>query len=178
MAQGDFLETDRAEIEHLRARLMEAEDALEVIRGGGVDAVIVGGPLGQQIYTITNADRPYRLLIEQMREGAVTLSKEGLVLYCNEAFASLLERSPGQISGKLFNEFLMQTDVQVFDSMLKSPDGGRAIVTMVAAGEAKVPANLSLSPLPDGSGGRIVCGVVTDLRPLQQSTRKLAEAGA
>src|SRR4051794_39702424 len=125
MAQGDFLETDRAEIEHLRARLMEAEEALEVIRGGGVDAVIVGGPSGQQIYTITNADRPYRLLIEQMKEGAVTLSNEGLVLYCNEAFAALLERSAGQISGKPFNEFLVQTDIQVFEAVLNSSDGGR-----------------------------------------------------
>ncbi len=49
---------------------------------------------------------------------------------------------------------------------------------MVAAGEIEVPANLSLSPLPDASDARIVCGVVTDLRPLQQSTRQLAEAGA
>ena len=69
---------DRAEIEELRARLREAEEALEVIRSGEVDAVVVGGPLGQQIYSITNADRPYRLLIEQMKEGAVTLLNTGL----------------------------------------------------------------------------------------------------
>jgi PAS domain S-box-containing protein len=179
MGQADSRQMDyRAEVEDLRIRLREAEDALEVIRGGGVDAVIVGGPLGQQIYTITNADRPYRLLIEQMKEGAVTLSKEGLVLYCNEAFGSLLERSPGQISGKPFNQFLSQTDIPVFEAMLNSADGGRAIVTMVAAGGTSVPANLSLSPLPDASDAQIVCGVVTDLRPLQQSTRQLAEAGA
>ena len=64
--------------------MREAEEALEVIRSGEVDAVVVGGPLGQQIYTITNADRPYRLLIEQMKEGAVTLSKAGLIVYCND----------------------------------------------------------------------------------------------
>src|SRR4051794_13015044 len=140
MVGSDFgaAEIDYAEVEDLRARLREAEEALEVIRGGGVDAVIVGGPLGQQIYTITNADRPYRLLIEQMKEGAVTLSKEGLVLYCNECFGSLLERSPGQISGKPFNQFLSQTDIPVFEAMLNSADGGRAIVTMVAAGGTSV----------------------------------------
>ena len=173
-----MLETDhRAEIDDLRARLMEAEEALDVIRGGSVDAVIVRGRSGQQIYTITNADRPYRLLIEQMKEGAVTLSNEGLVLYCNEAFAALLERSVGQISANPFNEFLIQTDIPVFEGLLNCADGGRAIVTMVTAGQIEVPVNLSLSPLPDDSGTRIVCGVVTDLRPLRQSTQQLAEAG-
>ncbi len=178
MGQGALLETDhRAVIEDLRGRLMEAEEALDVIRGGGVDAVIVGGPSGQQIYTITNADRPYRLLIEQMKEGAITLSNEGLVLYCNEALAALLERSAGQISGRPFNEFLIQTDIPVFEGLLNCADGGRAIVTMVTAGQTEVPVNLSLSPLPDDSDARIVCGVVTDLRPLRQSTQQLAEAG-
>jgi PAS domain S-box-containing protein len=164
------------EIEDLRIRLRDAEDALDQIRGGGVDAVIVGGPLGQQIYTITNADRPYRILIEQMKEGAVTLSNEGLVLYCNEAFALLLERSPRQVSGKPFAEYLTQADIQSFEAMLDSSDGGRAVVTMVTSRQTEVPVNLSLSPLPDDSGARIVCGVVTDLRPLRQSTQQLAEA--
>ena len=56
-----------AEVEDLRAQLREAQEALEVIRSGEVDALVVGGPLGQHVYTITNADRPYRLLIEQMK---------------------------------------------------------------------------------------------------------------
>jgi PAS domain S-box-containing protein len=175
--QADAREMDhRVEIEDLRIRLRDAEDALDQIRGGGVDAVIVGGPLGQQIYTITNADRPYRILIEQMKEGAVTLSNEGLVLYCNEAFALLLERSPRQVSGKPFAEYLTQADIQSFEAMLDSSDGGRAVVTMVTSRQTEVPVNLSLSPLPDDSGARIVCGVVTDLRPLRQSTQQLAEA--
>jgi PAS domain S-box-containing protein len=175
--QADAREMDHlVEIEDLRIRLRDAEDALDQIRGGGVDAVIVGGPLGQQIYTITNADRPYRILIEQMKEGAVTLSNEGLVLYCNEAFALLLERSPRQVSGKPFAEYLTQADIQSFEAMLDSSDGGRAVVTMVTSRQTEVPVNLSLSPLPDDSGARIVCGVVTDLRPLRQSTQQLAEA--
>src|SRR3954468_18566674 len=85
-------DTPHAEVEELRARLREAEEALEVIRSGEVDAVVVGGPLGQQICSITNADRPYRLLIEQMKEGAVTLLSTGLIAYCNDSFAALLGR--------------------------------------------------------------------------------------
>jgi PAS domain-containing protein len=78
------------ELVSLRERLREAEETLEAIRGGDVDAVVVSGDHGQQIYTLTNADRPYRLLIEQMREGAVTLSGAGILFYCNDSFASLV----------------------------------------------------------------------------------------
>ena len=51
---------------------------------------MVAGPAGQQVYTLENADRPYRVLVEQMQEGAVTLSENGTILYCNERFATLV----------------------------------------------------------------------------------------
>ena len=168
---------DHPELKELRARLREAEEALEVIRSGEVDAVVVGGPLGQQIYTITNADRPYRLLIEQMKEGAVTLSKAGLILYCNDGFASLLGQTAAQTSGTPFQQFILQTDVSLFESLLAGTKGGRVVLTLIGAEQAEVPVNLSLTPLPDDEGGRIVCGIVTDLRQLRQSTRELEDAG-
>jgi PAS domain S-box-containing protein len=161
----------------LRARLSEAEEALQVIRSGEVDAVVVGGPLGQQIYSITNADRPYRLLIEQMKEGAVTLSRGGLILYCNDGFASLVGRNAAQTSGMPFQQFILQSDVSRFESLLGGARGERVVLTLVGAEQADVPVNLSLTPLPDEGGARIVCGIVTDLRQLRQSTQELADAG-
>jgi PAS domain S-box-containing protein len=178
-ADADKLGDDgRTELEDLRERLREAEDALEVIRGGGVDALVVGGPLGQQIYTVTNADRPYRLLIEQMKEGAVTLSQDGLIVYCNEGFAALLEKSAGAISGTTFQQLVVPADIPLFETLLGSRAGGRAIIALVSGDQGHIPVNLSLSPLPDSSDGRIVCGVVTDLRPHRQSEKIIAEAGA
>jgi PAS domain S-box-containing protein len=170
-------ESDRAEIEELRAKLREAEQALEVIRSGEVDAVVVGGPLGQHIYSITNADRPYRLLIEQMKEGAVTLLSTGLIAYCNDSFASLLGKRAAEISGTLIRQFVLPVDIGPFEELLKSDNGGRVVLTLVAHGNTEVPVSLSLSPLPDNSDGRIVCGIVTDLRQLRQSTQELADAG-
>ena len=111
-------DTHYAEVEELRARLREAEEALEVIRSGEVDAVVVGGPLGQQIYSITNADRPYRLLIEQMKEGAVTLSSTGLIAYCNDSFAALLGKHAGQITGSQIEQFILPTDIFHFQNLL------------------------------------------------------------
>jgi PAS domain S-box-containing protein len=167
----------RAEIDDLRSKLREAEETLELIRGGEVDAVVGRGPLGQQVYTITHADRPYRLLIEQMKEGAVTLLSSGLIVYCNDAFAALLGKRPEQVNAAPFQQFILQTDIPIFEALLSSANGGRVVLTLVAAGETGVPVNLSLSSLPDNAEGRIVCGIVTDLRQLRQSTQELADAG-
>ncbi len=178
MADAGLIRLPNAEVEDLRFQLREAQEALEVIRSGEVDALVVGGPLGQHVYTITNADRPYRLLIEQMKDGAVTLSHTGLIVYCNEAFASLLGRPASQISGTHFQQFVLKTDIRLFDTLLNSPNGGHIVLTLVATGDCEVPVNLSLSPLPGNAGGQIVCGIATDLRQLRRSTQDLAEAGA
>ena len=56
-------------IQRLRRRLREAEDTLKAIRDGHVDALVVSSPDGEQLYTLRTADQPYRLMVEQMREG-------------------------------------------------------------------------------------------------------------
>src|SRR5215216_3811887 len=106
-----------AEVEDLRAQLREAQEALEVIRSGEVDALVVGGPLGQHIYSITNADRPYRLLIEQMKEGAVTLLSNGLIAYCNDSFASLLGKRAADVSGTSIQQFVLPADLGAFEDL-------------------------------------------------------------
>src|SRR5436305_11267667 len=79
------------ENEELRRRLEEAEETLRAIRAGEVDAVVVESG-SEQVFTLETADRPYRLLVEQMPQGAATLTPEGQILYCNRHFADLLGR--------------------------------------------------------------------------------------
>ena len=81
--------TSARTIERLRRRLQEAEDTLDAIRDGHVEALVVRAPEGEQIYTLRSADQPYRLMVEQMREGALTLAADGTILYCNNRFAEL-----------------------------------------------------------------------------------------
>ena len=42
------------ENEELRARLAEAEETLRAIREGSVDAVVVSGPHGDQVFSLTS----------------------------------------------------------------------------------------------------------------------------
>src|SRR4030042_4777818 len=78
------------ENEELHSRLAEIEEALTAIRNGEVDAIMVSGKKGEQVYSISSAETPYRTFIEEMSEGAVTLTKEGIILYCNQRFAELV----------------------------------------------------------------------------------------
>ena len=63
---------------------------MRAIRTGEIDAVVVQGDTGPVVYTLKSADTPYRLLVEQMREGALTVSAEGVILYANAAFARMV----------------------------------------------------------------------------------------
>jgi hypothetical protein len=63
--------------------LAEAKETLRAIRAGEVDALVVSTGQGERIFTLKGADQTYRVLIEEMNEGAVTLNPEGVVLYCN-----------------------------------------------------------------------------------------------
>jgi PAS domain S-box-containing protein len=162
------------ELASLRERLRESEETLNAIRSGEVDAVVVQGNNGQQIYTLTNADRPYRVLIEQMREGAVTLSPDGVVVYCNDSFAALIGQSSERILGTHFRDLVATSDHRRFDATFASARGGSLECTLSAAGAA-IPVTLSLSPIPDDVEEHLVCGIITDLREQLQRSRELSE---
>ena len=79
-----------SELNELRARLAMAEETLEAIRNGDVDALLVKTPEGDQVFSLKGAERPYRLLVEAMNEGALTALKDGTILYCNLRFAEMV----------------------------------------------------------------------------------------
>ena len=71
-------ETTAAEqIRCLTERLAEAEETLRAVRSGEIDAFIVQGPDGEQVYALRSAEQPYRNLIEDMLEGAAILTTDG-----------------------------------------------------------------------------------------------------
>ncbi len=79
----DHVSIGVAELQALRARLADAEDKLDALYRGAVDALVVKGPHGPKVYSLQDADHPYRVLIEQMHEAALTL---------NSAFAAPTKR--------------------------------------------------------------------------------------
>ena len=107
-----------SEIEELRQRLEEAEDTLRAIRNGEVDALVVGGPQGEVIYTLTTADYPYRLMIDEMNQGAVSVSPDSVILYSNRNFAGMLGLNGSALSGQQFGDFVVPEMREQFEKDL------------------------------------------------------------
>jgi len=91
---------DALKMETLRLRLTEAEEALEAISRGAVDALVVKGPAGPEVSTLVGAQEPYRLVVERMHEGALTLGEDRQILYSNRQLAALLGYPLAQLVGK------------------------------------------------------------------------------
>jgi PAS domain S-box-containing protein len=109
---------DALEIETLRSRLTEAEEALQAISSGMIDAVVVKGPAGPQISTLTGAQEPYRLFVERMHEGALTLSADGRVVYSNQHLADILGWSAGHLVGRPVADFVAAEDGESLAGLL------------------------------------------------------------
>ena len=61
-----------------------------------MDALLIADGSGERVYTLRSADAPYRALIEQMQDGAVTLTSKGDIVYCNQRFAELVEHAAAE----------------------------------------------------------------------------------
>src|SRR6202049_5276836 len=98
------------QVTDLLARVAELEETLRAIRMGEVDAVLVSGPGGDQVFTLQGAEHPYRLMVETIDEGAATLAEDGTVLYANRSFAEIFDIPLEKFIGAPLNDFVFGED--------------------------------------------------------------------
>ncbi|WP_183565019.1 PAS domain-containing sensor histidine kinase [Mucilaginibacter sp. SP1R1] len=103
----------------LLRQLEEANDTIEAIRSGQVDALIVRGEDGHRLYTLKTADQTYRVFIEKMNEGAVTLNRGGIILYSNSRFAAMMNLPLEKVIGLNFNTFIPEISASKFNEVIK-----------------------------------------------------------
>src|SRR5262249_13480939 len=116
-----------------------------------------------------------RILVERMHEGALTLSTEGLILYCNRHFATLIERPLEQIVGRPLAEFVPPSDVEVLKGLLS--DGARWSVRRelcLQGNDGMIPTLAAASPLGDGDSPSVLL-ILTDLTA-QKHSEEIAAA--
>jgi len=149
------------ELAEVRARLEEAEETLRALRSGDVDGIVASG---DRVYTLKGADEAYRLMVQNMAEGALTIAPDGLILFSNEKFASILKIPHERIIGSSLHDFIVPEDADIFSALLthKLRDGAKCEVRLKAPGGTLVPVSLSVNRL-ELDGVDCFCVIVADL---------------
>ena len=165
-----------SEIEELRQKLDEANETIEAIRSGQVDAFLVKDQNGPRIYTLKSADQTYRVFIEKMTEGAVTLNKEGIILYSNTRFANLLDLPLSKIIGSYFHKFVPPEFRATFEKMMDMGWNGesKSEISLLAANSTHVPFLVSSATL-DLDEGIALSLILTDLSAQKNTEKELKE---
>jgi PAS domain S-box-containing protein len=169
----------RRENESLRESLREARETLEAIRNGDVDAVVVSGADNRpRVYTLETADQTYRLLVEEMQEGTLTLTRSGDILYCNRRLAQLVESVPERVIGGSLRRFVAAGDWPgVLDWISAESKGELGIETDRGC---VVPTHVSFSALRGDDLGSedVFCCIITDLTEQRRTGDQLRAAHA
>ncbi|MBN9377082.1 MAG: hypothetical protein BGO14_05150 [Chlamydiales bacterium 38-26] len=116
------MEDDKEELKRLNdslnERLREAEETLEAIRSGQVDAVVLKDSQGKRVYSLISPDHPYQIFFDNMDEAAVILSKEQIILYANHNFFELIGSTAENVLGSSILNLLYEKDRTYFTSAL------------------------------------------------------------
>ena len=162
------------ENEHLRSSLVEIEEALTAIRNGEVDAIMVSGKKGEQVYSVSSAETPYRTFIEEMSEGAVTLTKEGTILYCNPKFAEIVQTPYERVIGSTIKRFITPEDNSKLDNFLAQLSYKKHDVLIVTLNNTLY-LRLSIHLLPEYLQGDNYILIATDISDLKRKEFELNE---
>ena len=157
-------------------RLAEAEDTLRAIGAGEVDAFLVSdGGVDRRVFTLNSADRPYRMFVESMRDGAATVSSRGLVLYVNRRLAELLSCSRETIVGAPLSRFV-SGGVPISSERFRGAGGLGATgeFDLIDADGGVVPVLVGASPL-EVDGERLTCLTFTDLSTQKAQDREITQ---
>lgn len=164
------------EVELLKIRLEEANDTLEAIRSGEVDALVVKANDSHQLYTLKSADQTYRIFIEQMTEGVVTLNSKNNILYCNSRFASMVGQPLEKIIGHEFCKFILQDEWHACEQLINRAweDNSRGELNVSGSNAEIFPVLMSCKRL-DLDGNKSMSIILTDLSTQKAQQEELLE---
>jgi PAS domain S-box-containing protein len=161
-------------IKALRLRVRELEETFLAIQRGHVDAVVVNGADGDQVFTLQGAEHPYRVLVETMNEGAATVDNDGTVLYANSSFAGILGVPLPDIVGTPLQKHFAPQEHEKLAELIENGIHGesRGEVSLAGSEGQRRLLRLSMSPVQE-FGVRTICVVATDMTELSGANEAL-----
>lgn len=165
-----------SELDDLRQKLEEANETIDAIRSGQVDAFLVKDMNGPRIYTLKSADQTYRVFIEKMTQGAVTLNKEGIILYSNSRFATMMDLPLTKIIGSYFHTFVPAEYKEPFQKMVEEGWKGESKdeMNLVTGNSHQIPFLVSSATL-ELDEGMALSLILTDLSAQKNTEKQLKE---
>ena len=172
-------ESSESELAELVRQVAHLQEALDAVSSGGVDVLVLGTPESEQVYTLTNADRPYRVIVERMGEGAVTVSDRGVILFANPRLAQFIGIERDGMIGRDITEYVDDDQQIALHGLLETvaTETRRAELMIAASDGSHVPVLVAATAL-DLEGGLVRCLVFTDLTMQKQIEDQLIEEAA
>lgn len=144
----ELTRTMSSRIEELENKLAEAEQLIEAIKAGEVDAFAILNNNNHEVYTLQSGDYAYRLLIEKFGEGALNLTEDGLIVYTNTYFCNFVglpyEKVVGTSIFGYIDEFSREIFMSLFTQSLNKNAKGEINLRI---GETPTPVYISLTSL-------------------------------
>ena len=164
----------QAEFEKLQIQLQEANETIEAIRSGEVDALVVKNGQEHQLYTLKSADQTYRVFIEKMKEGAVTLNREGLILYSNSQFASMVDMPLTKVIGLPINDFIPDKFKSIFREIIEAgwESDSKGEIYLKNKNNQLIPFLLSVTSL-ELDDGHALSIILTDMTAQKENEQQL-----
>jgi PAS domain S-box-containing protein len=134
------------QIESLRQRLQEAEELRHAITHGEIDAFVVGPTDdSKRVLMLSGAYARYRQLVEDMQEGAVTVSQSGEIMFANHAFAAMLGLAPIDLFRVPLTRYLVPSDAANAGALLQPNGSGKAEIKATLLGASGKPRSVRMS---------------------------------
>ena len=167
----------QAKVDGLQIELEEARETLRAIIHGEADSIMVYAPEGDRVFTLRDAQHPYRVLVETINEGAVTLTAAADIVYANGSFAQIVDTPLEKVIGSSVMDYIVPADVEPLRDLLRTglEKRAKAELTVATLAGKGVPVYFSVSPT-ELDGIRGVCLVATDLSAQKRAERVILES--
>ncbi len=158
----------------LRRRLEISEEPMRALRAGEVDAITVETPEGLRIFALKGADQPYRVMVESMSEGALTVGSDGMILYGNRRFAEMIKSNLDEIFGSSLPTHFTEADrARIVTALHQNTEITRLTTNLVSVDGARIPVKVAIRILNDENGRYVV--IISDMTEMVAAQNKISD---
>src|SRR5258708_6503737 len=137
-----------SKVETLNKQLSEAQEAIDAIRNGSVDAFAMKRDGKGEVFTLQSLDYAYRVLIEKFSEGALNLTQKGLIVYSNSYFSELINTPNEKVTGSYILDFISEESRKKFqEHFALALQGSSKTEITLSVNDKNIPVYISLTSL-------------------------------